>query len=65
MIASPPLPGTNSAGTANSSGVTGITTGSARQGPGPQTSTDAATDATIANENKTVDRKLNSICRGC
>jgi hypothetical protein len=34
-----------------------VTTGAA----GPQTNT----DATIAEENKTIDRKLNSICRGC
>jgi hypothetical protein len=25
----------------------------------------ASTDAAIAEENKTIDRKLNSICRGC
>src|SRR5260221_2338985 len=62
-------PGTNSAGTAQSSGANtapGVTTGSSRSlGTGtaavPQTSTDAAIDA----ENKTIDRKLNSICRGC
>ena len=60
-------PGTNSAGTAQSSGANtapGVTTGSAL-GTGtaatPQTSTDAAINA----ENKTIDRKLNSICRGC
>ena len=37
--------------------------GIARNGNGatPQTSTDAA----INEENKTIDRKLNSICRGC
>jgi hypothetical protein len=34
-----------------------VTTGAA----GSQTNTDAA----IAEENKTVDRKLKSICRGC
>jgi hypothetical protein len=61
-LASPPPPGTNSAGTANSSGspaTTGssATTGSARS----NTSNDAAIDA----ENKEVDRKLKSICRGC
>ena len=58
--ASPP-PGTNSAGTAQSSGraqntAAGLTTGSA----GSQSS-----DAVIAEENKTVDQKLKSICRGC
>jgi hypothetical protein len=70
-LASPP-PGTNSAGTANSSGSPGtsgssMTTGSARpaagdnSAPGPSTSGDAAVDA----ENKAIDRKLKSICRGC
>jgi hypothetical protein len=71
--ASPPgpatAPGTDSAGAAQSSGANtapGVTTGSARSlGTGtaatPQTSTDAAINA----ENKTIDRKLNSICRGC
>ena len=62
-------PGTNSAGTAQSSGANtapGVTTGAAGPlGTGtaatPQTSTDAAINA----ENKTIDRKLNSICRGC
>jgi hypothetical protein len=63
-LASPPPPGTNSAGTAQSSGSgantgAGVTTGSAgaagRQG----------TDAAINDENKTIDRKLKSICRGC
>ncbi|QDW39456.1 hypothetical protein FFI89_021330 [Bradyrhizobium sp. KBS0727] len=62
-------PGTNGAGTAQSSGANtapGVTTGSSGPlGTGtaatPQTSTDAAIDA----ENKTIDRKLNSICRGC
>lgn len=62
-------PGTNSAGTAQSSGANtapGVTTGSAGSlGTGtaatPQTSTDAAINA----ENETIDRKLNSICRGC
>ncbi len=60
-VGSPPPPGTNSAGTAQSSGsgvntAPGMTTGSA-----PQTKT----DSTIAEENKTIDRKLKSICRGC
>jgi hypothetical protein len=63
-LASPP-PGTNSAGTANSSGSPGtsgssMTTGSARPAAG-DTSGDAAVDA----ENKAIDRKLKSICRGC
>jgi hypothetical protein len=60
-----PGPGTNSAGTAQSSG-SGVTTGSARPGSrtditGPQRSGDAA----ITDENKEVDRKIKSICRGC
>ena len=63
--------GTNSAGTAQSSGGSlnrepGVTTGSAGLGSGhastePSTSTDAAINA----ENNTIDRKLKSICRGC
>jgi hypothetical protein len=71
-IASPPPQGTNSAGTANSSGSSATarssaTTGSARSNTGgvsvtgPSTSGDAAIDA----EDKAVDRKLKSICRGC
>lgn len=68
-LAMPPAPGTNSAGTANSSGSS-VTTGSSattRRAPagisatGPQTRGDAAIDA----ENKEVDRKVKSICRGC
>ena len=65
--ASPSAPGTNTAGTAQSSG-SGVTTGSARSTgsggatvTGPQTSGDAA----IGEENKEVDRKIKSICRGC
>jgi hypothetical protein len=62
-------PATNSAGTAQSSGANtapGVTTGSAGSlGTGtaatPQTNTDAAIDA----ENKTIDRRLHGICRGC
>jgi hypothetical protein len=53
-----PQPGTNGAGTAQSSGTAsnagaGVTTGS------------AGTDAAVAAENKSVDRKIKSICRGC
>jgi hypothetical protein len=56
-LASPPPPGTNSAGTANSSGPgSGVTTGSAGR-----TKEDAAIDA----EGKAVERKIKSICRGC
>jgi len=68
---SAPPSGTNSAGTAQSSGSApnrepGVTTGSARLGSGraatePTTSPDAAINA----ENNTIDRKLKGICRGC
>ena len=55
-----PPPGTNSAGTAQSSGRPnsgeGVTTGSAA-GQG--------IDKTIENENRAVDRQLKGICRGC
>jgi subtilisin family serine protease len=70
-LASPPAPGTNSAGTAQPSGSvntgSGVTTGSARSAAsgtsmtGPQKSGEAA----ITEENKEVDRKIKSICRGC
>ncbi len=68
-VASPPAPGTDSAGTANLSGPAlnsgaGVTTGSAPGGTaatGPMESGDAA----IRAEDKAIDRKLNSICRGC
>jgi hypothetical protein len=59
-LSTPPAPGTNSAGTAQSSGSgvntePGMTTGSGSRN----------TDPAIAEENKTIDRKLKSICRGC
>jgi hypothetical protein len=76
-IASPHAPGTNSAGTANSSGSSNssgsaVTTGSRTSGSassapggtavtGPNTKGDAAVDA----EEKAVDRKIKSICKGC
>jgi hypothetical protein len=71
-LASPPAPGTNAAGTAQSSGAgvntdSGVTTGSGRGAgsatnmTGPHTSGDAEINA----ENKEVDRKIKSICRGC
>jgi hypothetical protein len=70
-IAAPP-PGTNSAGTANSSGSpaasgSSMTTGSARSnaGGGSTSGRSTADDATIDAENKLLDRKLKSICRGC
>ncbi|NEV01771.1 hypothetical protein [Bradyrhizobium uaiense] len=60
QLTSPP-PGTNSAGTAQSSGRLntgeGVTTGSA--------SSTENLDKAIANENRTVDRRVNGICRGC
>jgi hypothetical protein len=54
-----PPPGTNSLGTAQSSGAnatSGTTTGTGAGG-----STDAAVNA----ENRLLDKKLKSICRGC
>ena len=64
----PPPPGTNSLGTANASGSS-VTTGSARNraqrggtaATGPQRESDIAIDG----ENKEIDRKIKSICRGC
>src|SRR5438477_11291127 len=63
-----PPPGTNSAGTAQSSGsglntAPGVTTGTA--GTGTMSTSSQSTDAAIAEENRTVDRRLKSICRGC
>ena len=58
--AAPPPSGTNSAGTAQSSGRPntgqGVTTGSASS---------ESFDKAIADENRTVDRRVNGICRGC
>jgi len=52
-----PPPGTNSLGTAQSSGPgAGVTTG---------TGTGGAADATVNSENRQLDRKMKSICRGC
>jgi hypothetical protein len=52
-----PPPGTNSLGTAQSSGTAaGRTTG---------TGTGGSTDAAVAAENRLLDKKLKSICRGC
>ena len=64
----PPPPGTNSAGTAQSSGsgvntAPGVTTGAA--GTGTMSTSSQSTDAAIAEENRTIDRKLKGICRGC
>jgi|ERR1700752_4494131 hypothetical protein len=52
----PGPPGTNSLGTAQSSGG-GITTGSA--------SGSTAIDQRIQDENRQIDQKLKGICRGC
>jgi hypothetical protein len=61
-LTTPAARGTNSSGTAQSSGAAnarpGVTTGSGR---GARKNTDAA----IVEENKTIDRKVKSICRGC
>ncbi|MCK1652365.1 hypothetical protein IVA88_13095 [Bradyrhizobium sp. 149] len=54
-----PPPGTNSLGTAQSSGTNaapGVTTGTGAGG---------GTDAAVNAENRLLDRKLKSICRGC
>ena len=56
-----PPPGTNSLGTAQSSGADaapGVTTGA---GSGAN----ASADATVNAENQLLDRKMKSICRGC
>jgi len=65
VVAQPP-PGTNSAGTANSSGAS-MTTGSARPAPGGTAAAapQAPGDVAIDKEDKVVDQKLKSICRGC
>jgi hypothetical protein len=67
-VVSQPPPGTNSLGTANSSGSS-MTTGSAggraagggTAATGPQTSGDVA----VGKEDKAIDKKIKSICRGC
>ena len=67
-VVSQPPAGTNSLGTANSSGSS-MTTGSAGSraagggtaATGPQTSGDVAVDK----EDKAIDKKIKSICRGC
>jgi len=54
-----PPPGTNSLGTAQSSGANtapGMTTG---------TGAGASADATVETENRMLDKRLKSICRGC
>jgi hypothetical protein len=56
-----PPPGTNSLGTANSSGVTGSGTVGANREPKDS----QAIDSEIQNENSRIDSKINGICRGC
>lgn len=54
-----PPPGTNSLGTAQSSGANtapGVTTGAASS---------ASADAAVSAENRLLDKKMKSICRGC
>lgn len=56
-----PPPGTNSLGTAQSSGANtapGVTTGAASK-------SNADADATVSAENRQLDKKMKSICRGC
>ena len=71
-LASPTSPGTNSAGTANSTGSgvnpgSGVTTGTARFAPGGTAAAGHRTreNTTIDAEDKVLDRKIKSICRGC
>ncbi|MDA9434894.1 hypothetical protein [Bradyrhizobium sp. CCBAU 51627] len=55
-----PPPGTNSLGTAQSSGANtapGVTTGTA--------GANRDADATVSAENRLLDKKMKSICRGC
>jgi hypothetical protein len=66
---SSPPPGTNSAGTAQSSGGApnrepGVTTGTAL-GTGNATPTPESGNTAVNQENATIDRKMKSICRGC
>jgi hypothetical protein len=56
-----PPPGTNSLGTAQSSGANtapGVTTGAA-------SGANAEADAAVSAENRRLDKKMKSICRGC
>ncbi|WGR91536.1 hypothetical protein MTX26_13795 [Bradyrhizobium sp. ISRA443] len=61
QLSPPPPAGSNSVGTAQSSGGKpntgeGVTTGSANA---------QSIDQAIANENRSIDRRLKGICRGC
>jgi hypothetical protein len=57
--AAPTSPGTNSLGTAQSSGSP-VTTGTGRGAD-----SNKSTDAVVEEENKLIDRKVQGICRGC
>ncbi|UGY15677.1 hypothetical protein [Bradyrhizobium septentrionale] len=57
QVTSPP-PGTNRAGTAQSSGRL-------NGGEGVTTASTESIDKAIADENRMVDRRMNSICGGC
>ena len=54
-------PGTNSLGTASSSGITGGGTVGANREPGETRSIDTE----IEHENSRIDSRINGICRGC
>jgi len=66
-----PPPGTNSAGTAQSSGGVlnrdpGMTTGASGMGSGrAATPPTISPETAIKDENTIIDRELKSICRGC
>jgi hypothetical protein len=55
-----PQRGTNSVGTANSSGV-----GGSGRSSGPTRTKEGASDAQIDAENRKADQKVRSICKGC
>jgi hypothetical protein len=60
-VASPPPPGINSAGTANSSGMTtGTGSGATSMTDAPRTG-----NADVDAQDRAVDRKIKSICKGC
>jgi hypothetical protein len=60
--------GTNSAGTANASGgraATGITAGASGTGQASPDGKPATGDAAVDAQDRAVDRKVKSICKGC
>jgi hypothetical protein len=60
------LSGTNSAGTAGSSGGALRANGTVAPGTaGPTVTQEQNSDATIDAENRKLDRKVKSICKGC